>query len=191
MLDIIYKWREKVYPEYGIHFIHASDEWYILAERELPDEEQYDGYLQLENGVGMLRLLHDEFMEALEKEEGDDKERVMSMATGRLAYPYLLRLVQAIKDKFPNVHVNVVPIRNDFFGELITVSGLITGQDLMSQMKEQMQGERLLIPCNMLRIDEDVFLDDYTTDDVEKTLQVKLNIVKSSGQDLLDAILEK
>ena len=156
-----------------------------------PDEEQYDGYLQLENGVGMLRLLHDEFMEALEKEEGDDKERVMSMATGRLAYPYLLRLVQAMKDKFPNVHVNVVPIRNDFFGELITVSGLITGQDLMSQMKEQMQGERLLIPCNMLRIDEDVFLDDYTTDDVEKTLQVKLNIVKSSGQDLLDAILEK
>ena len=191
MLDIIYKWREKVYPEYGIHFIHASDEWYILAERELPDEEQYDGYLQLENGVGMLRLLHDEFMEALEKEEGDDKERVMSMATGRLAYPYLLRLVQAMKDKFPNVHVNVVPIRNDFFGELITVSGLITGQDLMSQMKVQMQGERLLIPCNMLRIDEDVFLDDYTTDDVEKTLQVKLNIVKSSGQDLLDAILEK
>lgn len=191
MLDIIYKWREKVYPEYGIHFIHASDEWYILAERELPDEEQYDGYLQLENGVGMLRLLHDEFMESLEKEEGDDKERVMSMATGRLAYPYLLRLVQAMKDKFPNVHVNVVPIRNDFFGELITVSGLITGQDLMSQMKEQMQGERLLIPCNMLRIDEDVFLDDYTTDDVEKTLQVKLNIVKSSGQDLLDAILEK
>ena len=191
VLDIIYKWREKVYPEYGIHFIHASDEWYILAERELPDEEQYDGYLQLENGVGMLRLLHDEFMEALEKEEGDDKERVMSMATGRLAYPYLLRLVQAMKDKFPNVHVNVVPIRNDFFGELITVSGLITGQDLMSQMKEQMQGERLLIPCNMLRIDEDVFLDDYTTDDVEKTLQVKLNIVKSSGQDLLDAILEK
>ena len=191
MLDIIYKWREKVYPEYGIHFIHASDEWYILAERELPDEEQYDGYLQLENGVGMLRLLHDEFMEALEKEEGDDKERVMSMATGRLAYPYLLRLVQAMKDKFPNLHVNVVPIRNDFFGELITVSGLITGQDLMSQMKEQMQGDRLLIPCNMLRIDEDVFLDDYTTDDVEKTLQVKLNIVKSSGQDLLDAILEK
>ena len=96
VLDIIYKWREKVYPEYGIHFIHASDEWYILAERELPDEEQYDGYLQLENGVGMLRLLHDEFMEALEKEEGDDKERVMSMATGRLAYPYLLRLVQAM-----------------------------------------------------------------------------------------------
>ena len=191
VIDMIESYQTKFYEEYGLHFIQASDEWYILAERELPDEEQYDGYLQLENGVGMLRLLHDEFMEALEKEEGDDKERVMSMATGRLAYPYLLRLVQAMKDKFPNVHVNVVPIRNDFFGELITVSGLITGQDLMSQMKEQMQGERLLIPCNMLRIDEDVFLDDYTTDDVEKTLQVKLNIVKSSGQDLLDAILEK
>ncbi len=191
VLEIIHKWREKIYPEYGIHFIHASDEWYILAERELPDEEQYDGYLQLENGVGMLRLLHDEFMEALDKEVGDDTERVMSLATGRLAYPYLVRLVEAMKDKFPNTHVNVVPIRNDFFGESITVSGLITGQDLMGQMKEQMQGKRLLIPCNMLRIDEDVFLDDYTTTDVEKTLQVKLNIVKSSGQDLLDAILDK
>ncbi len=191
VLEIIHKWRERIYPEYGIHFIHASDEWYILAERELPDEEQYDGYLQLENGVGMLRLLHDEFMEALDKEVGDDTERVMSLATGRLAYPYLVRLVEAMKDKFPNTHVNVVPIRNDFFGESITVSGLITGQDLMGQMKEQMQGKRLLIPCNMLRIDEDVFLDDYTTADVEKTLQVKLNIVKSSGQDLLDAILDK
>ena len=191
VLDIIYKWREKIYPQYGFHFIHASDEWYILAERELPDEEQYDGYLQLENGVGMIRLLHDEFMEALNREEGDDAERIMSLATGRLAYPYLVRLVQAMKEKFPNTHVNVVPIRNDFFGELITVSGLITGQDLMGQMKEQMQGERLLIPCNMLRIDEDVFLDDYTTADVENTLQVKLCIVKSSGQDLLDAILDK
>lgn len=191
VLDIIQKWREKIYPQYGFHFIHASDEWYILAERELPDEEQYDGYLQLENGVGMIRLLHDEFMEALNKEEGDDTERIMSLATGRLAYPYLVRLVQAMKEKFPNTHVNVVAIRNDFFGEMITVSGLITGQDLMAQMKEQMQGERLLIPCNMLRIDEDVFLDDYTTADIENTLQVKLCIVKSSGQDLLDAILEK
>ena len=191
VLDIIQKWREKIYPQYGFHFIHASDEWYILAERELPDEEQYDGYLQLENGVGMIRLLHDEFMEALNKEEGDDTERIMSLATGRLAYPYLMRLVRAMKEKFPNTHVNVVAIRNDFFGEMITVSGLITGQDLMAQMKEQMQGERLLIPCNMLRIDEDVFLDDYTTADIENTLQVKLCIVKSSGQDLLDAILEK
>lgn len=191
VLDIIQKWREKIYPQYGFHFIHASDEWYILAEREIPDEEQYDGYLQLENGVGMIRLLHDEFMEALNKEEGDDTERIMSLATGRLAYPYLVRLVQAMKEKFPNTHVNVVAIRNDFFGEMITVSGLITGQDLMAQMKEQMQGERLLIPCNMLRIDEDVFLDDYTTADIENTLQVKLCIVKSSGQDLLDAILEK
>ena len=219
VLDIIYKWREKVYPEYGIHFIHASDEWYILAERELPDEEQYDGYLQLENGVGMLRLLHDEFMEALEKEEGDDKERVMSMATGRLAYPYLLRLVQAMKDKFPNVHVNVVPIRNDFFGELITVSGLITGQDLTAQIKEYQEnsrkhfvekisdakkfvdnigsadknvhglGEDLIIPCNMLRTGERVFLDDWTVEDVEQKLGMRLIPIESGGGDFVEAIL--
>ena len=113
----------------------------------------------------------------------------MSLATGRLAYPYLCQLTEAMKEKFPNTEAHVFPIRNDFFGETITVSGLITGQDLIHQMKGNIKGQRLLIPCNMLRVDEDVFLDDYTTADVEKTLQVELNIVKSSGQDLLDAIL--
>ena len=94
-----------------------------------------------------------------------------------------------MKEKFPNVQADVYAIRNDFFGESITVSGLITAGDLIQQMKEVKLGERLLIPCNMLRIDEDVFLDDYTVVDVENALQVPLNIVKSSGQDLLDTLL--
>lgn len=189
VLETIHKWQEKIYPEYGIHFIHASDEWYLLAEEELPEESNYDGYLQLENGVGMLRLLENEFAEALEAEAGDDTVRNMTAATGVLAYPTLQRLTEQMKEKFPNTYVNVRPVKNRFFGESITVSGLITGGDLMEQMGEIPLGERLLIPCNMLRIDEDVFLDDYTVADVEKALQVPLNIVKSSGQDLLDTIL--
>lgn len=189
VLKIIHKWQQKLYPEYGIHFIHASDEWYLLAEEEIPEESRYDGYLQLENGVGMLRLLENEFTEALEAETGDSAERNITIATGQLACQTLCRLMEQLKEKFPNTKADVHFIRNQFFGESITVSGLITGKDLIEQMKTVTLGERLLIPCNMLRIDEDVFLDDYTAADVQETLQVPLNIVKSSGQDLLDAVL--
>lgn len=189
VLDTIHAWQQRIYPEYGIHFIHASDEWYILAEEELPDERNYDGYLQLENGVGMLRLLQNEFTAALELKQGDERCRKKTLATGYLAYPYLEQMMKQVQEKFPNTNVTVHPIRNDFFGENITVSGLITGQDLMKQLKGEDLGEQVLIPCNMLKIDEPIFLDDFTVSDVEKTLQVGLNIVKSSGQDLLDAVL--
>lgn len=189
VLSAVRKWQKRLYPKYGLHFIHASDEWYILAEEDLPREEEYDGYLQLENGVGMLRLLLDEFAEALDAEAGDGAARKLSAATGQLAYPFLQRMAGQLREKFPNTEVLVYPVRNEFFGEQITVSGLITGQDLMNQLRGRPLGERLLIPCNMLRAEEDVFLDDFTVSDVENALQVRLDIVKSSGQDLLDAIL--
>lgn len=189
VLRTIHSWQEKLYPQYGLHFIHASDEWYILAEEELPQEENYDGYLQLENGVGMLRLLYDEFREALDETPGDTLARELSLATGYLAYPYILRLVEQMREKYPYTKVQVYPIRNDFFGEMITVSGLVTAGDIMNQLAGQALGERLLIPCNMLKADEDIFLDDFTVQDVEKTLQVPINIVKSSGRDLLEAFL--
>ncbi len=189
VLKLIHGWQERLYPEYGLHFIHASDEWYILAEEELPEEEQYDGYLQLENGVGMLRLLLNEFSEALERENTDQAKRKLSLATGLLAAPFLQRMAEQLWEKFPYTEVTVYPVKNEFFGEKITVSGLLTGQDLVKQLSGKALGERLLIPCNMLRAEEDVFLDDFTVSDVENALQVPLNVVKSSGQDLLDAIL--
>ena len=189
MLELVRGWQERLYPEHGLHFIHASDEWYILAGEDLPGEETYDGYLQLENGVGMLRLLFTEFSEALEEERGDREERKLSLATGLLAAPYLRQMAGQLREKFPRTEVRVYPIKNEFFGEQITVSGLITGQDLVKQLAGQDLAERLLLPCNMLRAEEDVFLDDFTVSDVENALQVPLNIVKSSGRDLLDTIL--
>ena len=189
VLDTIEGWQKKIYEEYGLHFIHAGDEWYILAEREMPEEERYDGYMQLENGVGMLRLLMNEFDEALADLEGDDRKVEVSIATGKLAYPYLQRMIEKLQMKFPNVKVHLYWIRNDFFGVKITVAGLITGQDLTAQLKGRELGSKLLLPCNMLRDGEEVFLDDITLSDVEETLQVKIDIVKSSGQDLLDAML--
>lgn len=189
VLRTIHAWQDKVYEEYGLHFIHAGDEWYILAGEELPEEERYDGYLQLENGVGMLRLLFNEFEEGLQELEGDSREREVSLATGKLAYPYLKRMLERLTEKFPHVSVRLYQIENHFFGECITVSGLITGQDLAEQLKGQQLGEVLLLPCNMFRIGEEVFLDDFTLQDVENTLQVPVDIVKSSGQDLIDSIL--
>lgn len=189
VLSVIHRWQEKIYKEHGIHMIHAGDEWYVLAEEDVPEAERYDGYLQLENGVGMMRLLFNEVQEALSKVTGDDRKREISLATGYLMYPYIGKILEEIQKKFPNITTHLYAIRNEFFGERITVSGLITGGDLMKQLKDKPLGERLLLPCNMLKIGEPVFLDDFTLQEVEDSLQVKTDIVKSSGQDLLDAVI--
>ena len=189
VLRVIHRWQKKIYEEYGIHFIHAGDEWYLLAEEEVPEEERYDGYLQLENGVGMLRLLFNEFEEGMERLGDGDRSGEISTATGKLAYPYIRRMADRIQERYPGVKVHVYCIRNDFFGERITVSGLITGQDIIAQLKGKELGSRLLLPCNMFKADEDVFLDDITVKEVSDALQVPVDIVKSSGQDLIDAIL--
>ncbi|HIX63089.1 MAG TPA: DUF512 domain-containing protein [Candidatus Mediterraneibacter colneyensis] len=190
VLSVIHRWQEKIYEEYGLHFVHAGDEWYLLAEEDLPEEERYDGYLQLENGVGMLRLLLSEFEEGYRALSGDGSAREVSLATGRLAYPCLCGIARKLEQKYPKLKVHVYPIRNDFFGERITVSGLLTAGDLIRQLEGKELGSRLLLPCNMLKADEDVFLDDFTVSQVSDALQVPIVIVKSSGQDLIHSILD-
>lgn len=204
-LSIIERWQEKLYQEHGTHFVHASDEFYILAGRPMPEEERYDGYPQLENGVGMLRLLDTEVTEALNELEGSEAESLepkglepefsepkpetISIATGYLAAPYIRRQIDKITARYPQKKVNLYPIRNDFFGEMITVAGLVTGQDILGQLKGQELGERLLLPACMFRSGEEVFLDDYTRSQVQNALQVPVNIVKSSGQDFVRSVL--
>ncbi len=189
VIDCIESWQKKMYAEHNIHFIHASDEWYLLAERELPEEERYDGYLQLENGVGMMRLLQTELDEGYLNMKGDDRSHKVTVATGKLAAPMLDAAAERIMQSFPNVKINVVAIRNDFFGENITVAGLITGQDIIAQLKGKELGDVLLLPIAMFKSGEEILLDDLTREDIEKALQVKVNIVKSSGQDFIDAVL--
>lgn len=188
-IDIIEGWQKIIYETHHTHFIHASDEFYILAERPLPEESRYDGYIQLENGVGMLRLMDTEVKERLEELEGDDSAEEISIATGVLAYEFLKGHVEAINRKFPNRKVRLYRIINHFFGTNITVAGLITGQDLMEQLKGKELGSRLLLPACMFRSGEEVFLDDVTKTEIETALQVPVNIVKSSGQDFVDAVL--
>ena len=196
VLATIHHFQREIYEKYGTHFIHASDEWYILAGEELPPEENYDGYLQLENGVGMIRLLLSEFQDAMEelRKERDKgslviKEQEISMVTGKLAFPYIRQMAEEMMRTLPGLTIHVYGIRNDFFGEMITVSGLLTGQDIIKQLKGQPLGERLLLPQNVLRSGEDVFLDDVTVPELEKALQVRADIVKSSGYDFVDSVL--
>ena len=190
-IDIVERWQREIYPETGLHFIHASDEFYLLAERPIPEEERYDGYLQLANGVGTVRLMRDEFAEALAECAGDEREIEISLATGRLFAPEIRAMTRSLHEKYPGVTVHVYAIRNDFFGEAITVTGLITGQDLIGQLREKPLGSRLLLSVDMLRSGETVFLDDITVAEAEQTLQVPVNIVKSSGAALLAAFLGK
>ena len=191
VLNQIEKWQDYYWKKYGTHLVHAGDEWYILAGREMPEEDSYDGYLQLENGVGMVRLLLEEVKDSLEEMDGDENVRSLSIATGRLAYPYICRLIEDMKKKYSGLTAHVYEIENRFFGEMITVAGLITGQDLMEQLKGKELGEKLLLPCNMLRSGENVFLDDVTVEELEKTLQIPVRIVKSSGQSFVEEVLKE
>ncbi len=197
VIDIIEKYQKIAYEEYGVHFIHASDEFYLLADRELPEAERYDGYLQLENGVGMLRLLMDEFAKALEElkayigyhREICDKHRDVSVATGALAAPFIKKMADELEGMLPGIRIRVYTIRNDFFGENITVAGLLTGQDICAQLKDRELGECLILPQCVLRSGEDVFLDDMHVFELSETLQVQTDIVKSSGWDFIEAVL--
>ncbi|MCI6537612.1 MAG: DUF512 domain-containing protein [Lachnospiraceae bacterium] len=221
VLKIIHKWQKICYEKHGTHFVQASDEWYLLAEEPFPPEENYDGYIQLENGVGMIPLLESEFDDCLayeleEQEDGSVGEknpgeedfessekaeseelkcekktyrRVVSIATGKSAAGLLRRLADKFMNQHPDIKVMVYQIRNDFFGEMITVSGLLTGQDLRAQLSGQDLGDMLLLPCNLLRSGEEVFLDDMTLTELENTLQVPIHIVKSDGQCLYDGML--
>ncbi|MCR5208883.1 MAG: DUF512 domain-containing protein [Lachnospiraceae bacterium] len=197
VIDIIESFQKKAMEKYGTHFVQASDEWYIKAGIDVPEEERYDGYLQLENGVGMIRLLMEEVREVVREEKkkrakksGTPKKRTVTIATAYSVYETIVMLAGEIMEAFPEVKVNVERIRNDFFGEQITVSGLITGQDLTAQLKGKDLGDALLITHYMLRSGEEVFLDDMTVTQVRETLQCPVVIVKSSGKDLLDAVLK-
>lgn len=182
--------QNKAYEAHGTHFVHASDEFYILADEEVPHEDRYDDYLQFENGVGMLRLLINQFKEYTEKLEGDQalKKRI-SLATSKLPLPYIKESIALLNEKYPNVKVDVHEIINHFFGERITVSGLLTGGDIIKQLKGKDLGDYLILPNNLLKADTDILLDDLKIHDIEKALNVKIILAESDGKHLIHSIL--
>ena len=138
----------------------------------------------------MLRLLDAEVRQAVAERDGDDRKLSVTVATGRLAAPYIAGCMDVIREKYPNITSEVIAIKNNFFGEKITVSGLITGQDLIEQLSRRKLGDRLLIPCNMLRSGEDVFLDDITITELSEKLGKEIIVVDPGGADLVSAVLD-
>lgn len=175
---------------FGCRKVFASDEFYLTAEKELPPDEAYEGYPQLENGVGMLRLHTVEFEDALADCETEDVSRHLSIATGMLAKSHMEHLASLAMARFPSLRVDVHAIVNHFFGETITVSGLVTGGDLIAQLKDKELGDTLLIPENMLRHEGDLFLDNVSVSDVENALHVTLGVTSRDGEDLLHHFLD-
>ena len=175
---------------YGTSLVWCSDEFYLLAGRALPQEDYYEDFTQLDNGVGMLRLLRQEFCRGLDLMEPQEMEGTIpfAIATGVSAAPFLTELLDLAREKCGKIKGTVYPIRNEFFGETITVAGLVTGGDLIAQLRGKPLGERLLIPQNMLRHGERVFLDDVSLDDVERELGVPVTPVAQDGYELLDAM---
>jgi len=192
VLQTMERWGDYFLKEYGARTAYASDEFYILAEQPFPDYDFYEDFAQLENGVGLWALLKDEFYAALRRMEPDDfpkQPRRVALATGQAAFPLLAELVAAAQEQCPALIAQVYAVRNDFFGESITVAGLLTGQDLIAQLKGKPLGEKLLIPAVMLRREGDLFLDDLSPADAEKELGVPVTPVPNDGGELLDALL--
>lgn len=189
-IDIIEKMGDECVKKHGRRIFFPGDEFYLLAERELPSPEFYEDFSALEDGIGMIAYLTDDVDWKLEELDADESLcHKVTIACGEGVFPYMKRIMSMINEKFPNITINTRAIKNNFFGGGINVSGLVTGGDLIDQLRGDDLGDRLIIPSSMLRFENDLFLDDVSTDDVERELSVTLVPVNNNGNDLVDAVI--
>lgn len=177
--------------KYGTRLVYLADEFYIKAQRQLPPFEYYEDFPQIENGVGLMTTMNYEIAEELEDVKTDVKPFAKSIATSEIAYDYVCSWVKSIKGKCPKLNVNVYKIKNNFFGGKITVTGLLCGSDIIGQLKEKDLGEELLLSESMFKNDCDILLDDVTKEDIEKSLGVKVSIVRNTGCDFVSSVLKE
>lgn len=191
-LDLVEGLQEKCLEKFGSRFAFMSDEFYIIANREIPDYDSYEGFLQFEDGVGMIRKLGTEIENYLDElpDDYDVREKTVSIATGKSAYEFINSMAELIMKKFPQIKINVYRIVNEFWGETITVSGLITAQDIIKQTEGKERGETLYITRSMLKADELIFLDDVTLEQLEEILGNEVVPCENEGHDFVDKILK-
>ncbi len=188
-LEIIERWGDKMKEEAGARKVFASDELYLLAGRDLPPAEFYEDFPQIENGVGMLRDLEEGFLWALEEMEPFRGQRRVTIPTGECGFAFLNKMLDGLREKCDNIKIDLIPVRNEFFGGTVNVTGLLTGRDILAQLFGRELGDELLIAGNMLKAGEDIFLDDMTLEELGRRLGVPARRVGGSGEDLLAAIL--
>lgn len=187
MLGEVSIMQEDFLERLNTRFVFPSDEFYCLAKKTLPSNEEYEGFPQLENGVGLMKSFEQEIMDELSKINGTirgDKKYIM--ATGTLASFFIKDMSNKIMEKFEGLKLNVVPIVNDFFGDTITVAGLVTGIDLVSQLNKYKDYDGIIIPRSMLKRDELVFLDNITLDKASELLGMKITPCNVDGVDLIN-----
>lgn len=186
-IDTIERYQADFLEKYGTRLVFPADELFIKAQREIPCGDYYEDYPQYENGVGIIRSLEDEFVRALKNSDGGTYKRRVSAVTGAAAYPYIKKLAEMLKEKYPEIECYVYEIANRFFGESITVAGLLTGGDLIEQLKGRELGDILLLPQVMIKRDSELFLDDITITELEKELDIKVKLVPNDGGELFEA----
>ena len=189
-IDIIEKMGDECVKKHGRRIFFPGDEFYLLAEREIPSPEFYEDFSALEDGIGMIAYLTDDVGWKLEELDADESLcHKVTIACGEGVFPYMKRIMSMINEKFPNITINTRTIKNNFFGGGVNVSGLVTGGDLIDQLRGDDLGDRLIITSSMLRFENDLFLDDVSTDDVERELGVTLVPVNNNGNDLVEAVI--
>lgn len=189
-IDIIEKMGDECVKKHGRRIFFPGDEFYLLAEIEIPSPEFYEDFSALEDGIGMIAYLTDDVGWKLEELDADESLcHKVTIACGEGVFPYMKRIMSMINEKFPNITINTRAIKNNFFGGGINVSGLVTGGDLIDQLRDDDLGDRLLIPSSMLRFENDLFLDDVSTDDVERELNITLIPINNNGNDLVEAVI--
>ena len=189
-IDIIEKMGDECVKKHGRRIFFPGDEFYLLAEREIPSPEFYEDFSALEDGIGMIAYLTDDVGWKLEELDADESLcHKVTIACGEGVFPYMKRIMSMINEKFPNITINTRAIKNNFFGGGVNVSGLVTGGDLIDQLRGDDLGDRLIIPSSMLRFENDLFLDDVSTDDLERELCVTLVPVNNNGNDLVEAVI--
>ena len=189
VIKAVTKLQEEFLEKHGSRIVYLADEFYIGACIEIPDAESYEGFPQLENGVGLIASMKEEFSHAITLIPKKERKRNISIVTGELAAPFIKNLAKTIEEISAGIKISVFPIKNNFFGGGVNVAGLVCGQDILNQLKNKNLGDEILIPYSMLRDDEDIFLDDVTTKDIEKAFSVKVIPVLNDGYDFVEKVL--
>ena len=190
LIKQIEKFQKNYLQKLKTRFVFLSDEFYVMSGIKRPTHKEYEGYKQLENGVGLMTKQEFEYNKELKKIKTYDKKRTISIATGTSAYDFIKELSNNIANQFQTVTISVYKIRNDFFGETITVAGLVTATDMLNQLSGKNLGDELLIPKVMLKSDEDIFLDSITLKDFEQKLGTKVRVVDVDGYSFVKNVLD-
>lgn len=191
VLQIIKRHQIKMLDQYGIHFVFPGDEFFLTADEPIPNPEYYENFSQIENGVGMIASFEQELYRALDETTEVEKPRHVGVFTGKAAAPFMRKWCRMVEEHFPSIYITVIEITNRFFGESITVSGLMTGKDILEQAAFTEKYDVLLLPENAVKYQTELLLDDITISDLEKTLHTSIKVTAIDGFSLVNALIDR